>query len=137
MQRVADDLHIVPGRRDIDMVGLQHLAVNDFKHIHIRVPVQERGHHASMLGIQMLDNDKSHVGAHRQAGQHVFIRLQTTRRSADTNDDQVTISGNGFCCGGGFAGLLGFISFCGFGFGFCLNILTFALSGDHGWLLRA
>jgi hypothetical protein len=96
-------------RDDIDVVGLDRLAVRGLSHRHPGRPDQQIGQHTRMCRIQMLDEDEGHSGARRQVVQQTTEGIESAGRGPDPDDREDTVLGLGVPVGGvlAFAALFG------------------------------
>ncbi len=78
--------HIVIGRNDVDVIRLQRHSVPHLGHRHSAYPRKDIGGEASMLWIQMLNDNEGDSHFRRKLLQQFGHRRQTAGRCADANN---------------------------------------------------
>jgi hypothetical protein len=87
-------------RDDVDVVGLDRLAVRGLSHRHPGRPDQQIGQHARMCRIQMLDEHEGHTGARRQMVQQTPEDIESAGRGPDPDDRENVVLRLGISVGG-------------------------------------
>ena len=92
-QPAARDDHLLLGRNQIDVVGLDRHAVLDEVDRQRGVPRQQLVHQALEVGRQVLDDDERHPGVARDVVEEALERFEAAGRRADADDEARRRSG--------------------------------------------
>jgi hypothetical protein len=88
MQAVVQDGQVSVGRDDVYTVRLDLQAVPRLGHVHRGGPLQQFGHHAFVVGVEMLDDDEGQAAADGHVAEEVLQGSEATRRGADGDDGE-------------------------------------------------
>jgi hypothetical protein len=86
-QLAVFDHHLVPGRHEVDVIGLEAHPVLGADHRERRVRGQQLPHHALEIGRQVLDHHEGEAACRAGVLEQFLERLQAARRGADPDHE--------------------------------------------------